>query len=188
VNRIDKLALSITDINRVQQYADFNKLMNAFVLRIVFFDSLGKCVCKVTVQIFLATNSAMCFTSNFSVHKFQKLFFLLERKYGVKVRRCTLCTTVWTYSLLSKIGDLGSFYSYMLTKHKNLEIEFNPELFPCLTLVVKNPNHHPTFVRIFHTGKVVLLGVRCVQQVANSVLFLSDLFFDFSLDCNLENF
>ena len=62
-------------------------------------------------------------------------------------------------------------------------VEYEPELFPCITLSYKNAT-----IRIFHTGKVILLGVRHVEQVSESLKFLSDAFFDYSLLCDFENF
>jgi TATA-box binding protein (TBP) (component of TFIID and TFIIIB) len=180
---VDKLDIATLDIQTLQLYADFNQSMNAYVLRIVF---VGRS--KVTIQIFVSRKTAMCFSSNLSTAMFNYLFRLLNCKYGINVFQCTLCTTVWTYSFMSRIGDLGLFYAYIQANQSNLEIEFNPEIFPCLTLVVKHFHHQNTYVRIFHTGKVVLLGVKCTEQVVSAVEFLSNMFFDYSLSCNLNNF
>ena len=40
----------------------------------------------------------------------------------------------------------------------------------------------------FHTGKINLLGIHCVEQVSEIVEFLSTVYFDYSLSCNFDNF
>ena len=52
VNRVDKLQLSEVDEKLLLARAKYNKLMNSFVLRID----------KVTLQVFLVTRKAMCFS------------------------------------------------------------------------------------------------------------------------------
>ena len=141
--------------------------MNSFVLRIVFCNGSHKS--KVTLQIFLSHSTAMCFTCNFTADMYYELFYLLDTKYGIKVKTCSLCTSVWTYHLLSRIGDLSKFYWYLVKCFPS--VEYEPELFPCITLLYKN-----TIVRIFQMGKFNLLGVK---QVSEIVEFLSDTYFDY---------
>ena len=62
-------------------------------------------------------------------------------------------------------------------------IEYEPELFPCITLLYKS-----TTVFIFHMCKINLLGMRCVEKVSKIVEILSDAYFDYSLSCNFDNF
>ena len=160
-------------------YADYNQLMNLFVLHIVFCN--GSHNSKVTLRIFLLRSTAMCFTCNFTADMFYELFYLLDTKYGIKVKTCSLCTSVWVYHLLSRIGDLSKFYRY-LVKHFP-SVEYKPELFVCITLLYKN-----TTVHIFHTGKINLSGVKQVEQVSEIVEFLSDAYFDCLVSCNFDNF
>ena len=101
----------------------------------------------------------------------------------MKVKTCSLCTSVWTYHILSRIGDLSKFYWCLIKCFYTCTIEYEPELFPCITLLYKN-----TTVRIFHTGKINLLGVKQAEQVSEIVEFLSDAYFDYSLLCNFNNF
>ena len=176
-NRVDKLTFEHIDRYRLLPYADYNQLMNSFVLRIVFCNGSHKS--KVTLQIFLLPSTAMCFTCNFTAD----MFYLLDTKYGIKVKTCSLCTSVWVYHLLSRIGELSKFYWYLVKRFSTCTIEYEPELFPCITLLYKN-----TTVRIFHTGKINLLGVKQVEQVSEIVEILSDAYFDCSLSCNFDNF
>ena len=89
-------------------YADYNQLMNSFMLRIVFCNGSHKS--KVTLQIFLLHSTAMCFTCNFMADMFYEFFYILDTNYGIKVKTCSLCTSVWVYHLLSRIGNLSKFY------------------------------------------------------------------------------
>ena len=43
-----------------------------------------------------------------------KYFIYWIQKYGIKVKTCSLCTSVWKYRLLSRIGDLSKFYWYLV--------------------------------------------------------------------------
>ena len=119
----------------------------------------------------------MCLTSNFTSDMFYELFYLLDTKYGIKVKTCSLCTSVWTYHLLSRIGNLSKFYWYLIKCFSS--VEYEPELFLCITLLYRN-----TTVHIFHMGKINLLGVKQVEQVSEIVEFLSNTYFDYSLSCN----
>jgi hypothetical protein len=177
-NRVDRLWLTGIDVQRLLLDAVYNKLMNSYVLRIAFGSN-----CKATLQIFLSHNSAMCFTSNCSPVMLMYLFNVLARKYGIIVKTCRLCTTVWSYCLLSKIGDLGKFYMHVLTFYPELKIDFNPEVFPCLTI-----HFGESHLRVFHTGKVVLLGIKCTAQLTSAVDLMSDLFFGYSLSKDFGNF
>ena len=136
VNRVDKLTLEHIDRHRLIPYVDYNQLMNSFVLCIVFCNGSHKS--KVTLQIFLSRSTAMCFTCNFTADMFYELFYLLDTKYGIKVVTCSLCTSVWTYHLLSRIGDLSKFY-WCLVK-RLFSVEYEPKLFSCITLLYKKYN------------------------------------------------
>ena len=114
---------------------------------------------------------------------FYEIFYLLDTKYGIKVNAYSLCTSVWTYRLLSRIGNLSKFYWYLIKRFSTCITTYEPELFPCITLLYKN-----TTVRIFHTGKINLLEIRFVEQVSEIVEFLSTIYFEYSLSCNFDNF
>lgn len=176
MNRVDKLTLTKIDLQQLYQYAVQNNSMNSFVLRINFRS-------KVTLQVFVSSKTAMCFTSNFSQQDFYDLFFLLCNKYGIEVKLCKLCTSVWTWELLSRIGNVHKFYLYCKSVQPTLSYEYEPELFPCLTI-----SFNSKVARVFHTGKVVFLGIRHVSEIVGPLNLLSELFFDYSLSCNLENF
>ena len=108
VNRVDKLTLEHIDRYCLLPYVDYNQLMNSFVLRIVFCNGSHKS--KVTLQIFLSHSTVMCFTCNFTSDMLYGLFYLLDTRYGIKVKTCSLCTSVQAYHLLSTIGELSKFY------------------------------------------------------------------------------
>lgn len=180
VNRVDKLTIEKIDLACLRLYATYNKLLNSFVLRIKF-----RC-CKASLQIFVSKNKAMCFTCNFTNSMFSFLFDLLRKKYGVLIQTRHLCTTVWTFSLFSRVGELSKFYTFVSKEFPSLKVELEPELFPCITIVFTN--ECSTTIRIFHTGKVVLLGVLSNKQLYCAADFISTLFFDYSFSCNLENF
>jgi len=118
---------------------------------------------------------------------YRYLFSLLQSKYSVQVTLMKLCTSVWAYQLLCRVGDLGKFYSFLCKVTPYTIIDYTPELFPCVTITF-NSSESQTFARIFHTGKVVLLGVRSLVQLGEVIPKLSGLFFDYSLQCNLDNF
>ena len=105
INRVDKLTLEHIDRYRLLPYADYNNLMNSFVMHIVFCN--GSHESKATSQIFLSRSIVMCFTCNFTADMFYELFYLRDTKYGIKTKTCSLCTSIWTYHLLLRIGDLS---------------------------------------------------------------------------------
>ena len=112
---------------------------------------------------------------------FYELFHSLNTKYGVRVKTCSLCTFVWTYCSLSRIGELSKFYWYLVTRFPTCT-EYEPELFPCITI-----NFCKVSIRMFHISKINLLGVQQVKQVSEIVEFLLAAYFDYSLSCNLDN-
>ena len=57
VNRVDKLTLEHIDRYCLLPYADYNQLMNSFVLRIVFCN--GSHNSKVTLEIFLLRSTCI---------------------------------------------------------------------------------------------------------------------------------
>ena len=180
VNRVDKLTLEHIDRHCLLLYANYNHLTNSFVLRIVFYNGSHKS--KVTLQKSLSRCMTIRFTSNFTSDMFYELFYLLDTKHGIKVKTCSLCTSARTYRLLSRIGDLSKFYWYLIKHFSTCTIEYEPELFPCITLLYKNT------VGMFHTGKINLLGIRCAEQVSEIVEFLLTIYFEYSLSCNFNNF
>ena len=106
VNRVDKLTLVCFARHCLLcLYADYNHLMNSFVVCIIFCNGSNKSIAKATFQLFLLRCTVMCFTCNFITDMFYELFYLLNTKYGIKVETCHLCTSEWTYRLLSRIGD-----------------------------------------------------------------------------------
>ena len=123
VNRVDKLTLEYIDRHCLLPYADYNHLMNSFVLRIIFCNGNNKSIAKVTLQLFLSRGSAMCFTCNFTINLVYELFYLLNTKYGIKVKTCSLCTSVWSYHLLWRIGELSKFYGYLIKRFSTVEYE-----------------------------------------------------------------
>ena len=75
---------------------------------------------------------------------------------------------------------MSKFYWYLIKRFSTCTIEYEPELFPCITLLYKN-----TTVRIFHTCKINLFGVEKVPEI---IEILSDAYFNYSLSCNFDNF
>jgi hypothetical protein len=128
----------------------------------------------------------MCFTCNFSSSCFSYLFDLLHVKYGIQVQSWRTCTSVWTFSLFSRVGDLSKLYAFISNSYPALCVELEPELFSCISLI--HVNVRRTTIRIFHTGKVVLLGVLNCEQLSCAIDFLSVLFYDYSLSRNFDNF
>ena len=121
----------------------------------------------------------MCFTRNFTSDMFNDLFHLLNTKYGVKVKACRLCISVWTYRLLSRIGDLSKFLWYSVKHFLTCKIEYmNPSCFHALINFCKASIH------MFHTDKINFLGICSVEQVSEIVEFQ----IDYSLSCNFEFF
>jgi hypothetical protein len=178
VNRVDRLTIDNLDVPSLHRHAQYNKLMNSFVLRILFHSLDSVCVCKVTLQVFVTKGTAMCFTCNFSVDHFHHLFSLLKVKYGLTIKQCSMCTSVWSYSHWGKIGNLAAFYNFMYKECTLYPVFYHPELFACVTILLKA--HHCT-VRVFHTGNVVLLGIRSSKQVESVVHVLNGLMTDFVL-------
>ena len=56
-------------------YADYNHLMNSFVLRLVFCNGSNKSIAKVALQLFLSRYSAMCFTHQMLDVELQVILF-----------------------------------------------------------------------------------------------------------------
>ena len=81
VNRVDKLQLCEVDEKLLLRYGK-HKLMNSFVLRID----------DVTLQVFLVTKKAMCFS-----HSVDVVTALLP--YGICIKESTLCTSTWVVKL-----------------------------------------------------------------------------------------
>ena len=117
VNRVDKLTFFDLQEHSLQTDATFNKPLQSFVLRMKF-----SCQRKVTLQVFVCSATAMCFTRNCVPSDFYRLFHLLYEKYNVVVKSCSLCTTVWNYTLLSKV-NLFMFYKYICEHYFSVKIE-----------------------------------------------------------------
>jgi TATA-box binding protein (TBP) (component of TFIID and TFIIIB) len=64
---------------------------------------------------------------------------------------------------MSKIGGLGKFSLHISSFYPELQTYFNSEEFPCLSIHFKESH-----LRVFHTGKVVLLGIKCTEQLTNT--------------------
>lgn len=179
VNRVDKLTFS--KLPSVKELL-FNKQLQAFVLRVKF-----TCKRKVTLQIFVSTKTAMCFTSGFSAADISKFFTWLYNRYKFVVKQCFLCTSVWRYCLLSGV-NLYKFYYFIHKNYPHAKIDYEPELFPCITIIVKVYSSRNITCRIFHSGKVNVLGVVCFKEVVEAVSVLDEMFFDFSLKQDFNNF
>ena len=160
-NCVFRLDLKI-DANRLQQYAVLNKSLNCFKLKLK----------NVTLQIFLTSSCAMCFLKSYNLPKLDE--------YGLVIKNFRLVTTVYTYKLLSKIVNMNTFYS--ICRKVTKSVNFEPELFPCLTLKCFGVT-----VRIFHSGSVIILGAKQEQQLVKAIRYLNDLYFEYSVHCNFEN-
>ena len=182
VNRVDKLTFFGMQEHSLQTDATFNKLLQSFVLHMKF-----SCQCKVTLQVFVCSATAMCFTRNFVPSDFHRLFQLLYEKYNVVVKSCSLCTTVWNYTLLSKV-NLFMFYKYIREHYPSVKIEYEPELFACLNMVLRVCTGRTVTCRVFHSGKVNVLGVTCSREANEAVAFIDSVLFDYSIQCSFDNF
>ena len=100
VNCVDKLTLEHIDRHRLLPYADYNNLMNSFVLHIVFCNSSHKS--KLALQIILSRGTAMCFTCNFMADMFHELFYLLDTKCGIKSRNLSFVYICMDISFIVK--------------------------------------------------------------------------------------
>ena len=165
VNRVDKLTLHHIDTERLQQFATWNRHMNSFVLRIP----------NVTVQVFSVSKKAMCFTRT-SHKNMSKLIDLLRTKYGIHVKHHHLCTTTWSGSLSCNSVNLYYFYSYCREHFSTCSMWFEPELFPCITLLYKSVT-----TRIFHSGKIILLGVKNHVEAMDAANFICTTFIAYSM-------
>ena len=164
--------------------------MNSFLLRI--YKKSCSCKTKATLQVFISTSKAMCFTSNFEFDDFLYLYKYLYIHCGIKVVKCRLVTSVWIYNFMKPIKNLQKFYSFCKTQ-KGLIFEYEPELFPCVTLKIPKSNFVEkekamVTARIYHTGKVVLLGIQCVRELVIPLETLFSLWFNFTIENNFDNF
>ena len=150
VNRVDKLQLCEVDEKLLLRYGKHNKLMNAYVLRID----------KVTLQVFLLTRKAMCFS-----HSVDVVTALLP--YGNRIKESTLCTSTWVAKLDVHQLNLYQVFSFLVKHYNTFYMYYEPELFHCITV-----KHNKITLRIFHSGKVVLLGVKCVCELVESWKFI----------------
>ena len=155
----------------------YNKHLNCRVLRMRFGNS------KITLQIFVATNKVMCFSSD--MLNFSHAFYVLYKKYGIEVISRKLCTSVWCFRLLSQILNMSNFYDHCLLANPHLLYSFEPELFPCIS--ISNFANCSVVMRVFKTGKVIILGVRHVREIVEPLAMLSSMFFDYSLSVDFNN-
>ena len=153
------------DVDKLRQCATANKLMNCYTLKLT----------NATVQVFLVSRRAMCF-----VRKSKVLPNVSD--YGLVVKSSRLVTSVYTSSLLSKVCNMNKFYRLCKSAHSNLSILYEPEIFPCIHMKCFDVT-----MRLFHTGKVILLGVKSPNQLAEPLRFLSDVYFDYTLAHNFDN-
>ena len=159
VNRVDKLQLCEVYEKLLLRYGKHNKLMNAYVLRID----------KVTLQVFLLTRKAMCFS-----HSVDVVAALLP--YGIRIKESTLCTSTWIAKLDVQQLNLYEFVSFLVKHCGSYYMCFEPELFHCITV-----KHNKITLRIFRSGKVVLLGVKRVCELVESWKFICNAFEKYTL-------
>jgi TATA-box binding protein (TBP) (component of TFIID and TFIIIB) len=105
------------------------------------------------------------------------MFQMLNVNYGLVVETCILSTSVWSYALLSRIPVMLGFYKYCKSVHPELSYDFEPELFPCMTIC--KFAHKSVMLRVFYTGKVIILGVRHVSEIVEPLLIVTNMFFDY---------
>ena len=159
MNRVDKLQLCEVDEKLLLRYGKHNKLMNSFVLRID----------KLTLQVFLVTKKAMCFS-----HSVNVVTALLP--YGIRIKESTLCTSTWVAKLNVQSLNLYEFFSFLVKHFSKHFMYFEPELFHCITV-----KHNKITLRIFRSGKVVALGVKRVCELVESWDFICDAFNKYKL-------
>ena len=174
VNRVDKLTFASRNI--CYPLLTHNKLMNSFVLRMKIGSG------KLTLQVF--KNSIMCLSNNFC--NFSYAFYILSKKFGIQVKTYSLCTSVWTYQLLGRIMHMADFYSQCLSAKPRLLYVFEPELFPCIT--ISKFSNCSVVLRVFKTGKVIILGVKHVKEIVSPLAILESMFFDYSMSEGFANF
>ena len=124
---------------------------------------------KVTLQVFLVTKKAMCFS-----HSVDVVTALLP--YGIRIKESTLCTSIWVAKLNVQSLNLYKFFSFLVLHHRKYNIYFEPELFHCITV-----KHNTITSRIFRSGKVVALGVKRVCELVESWDFICDAFNKYKL-------
>lgn len=182
VNRIDRLVLKLTDKLLFLSCCTPNGLMKAYLVRISF-----EC-CKLTLQVFPSTGIAICFSNYVSSFDFSVALKLLPSLCGVRVLSSSLSTSVWVFQSLSPVGDLGNFLKFWRRSNPLILSDFEPELFPLLTLrfpKAKNPNKFIT-ARLSHRGKIVVLGVHHVRELVDPIQKLSNAIFNYCLDTSFS--
>ena len=163
-NCVHRLQLAI-DVNRLCQHATYNKLVNCYKLKLD----------NATLQIFLVSQCAMSFVKKSSVLPHVE-------DYGLVVKSSKMVTRVYTCNLLSKIGNMICFIELCKRLYPELNIDFEPELFPCMTL-----KYCTITMRLFHTGKVVFLGVKDPCNLAKAFDFVFNLYFEYCLAHHFDN-
>ena len=157
-NAVYRLELEI-DINRLRQHVTLNRQMNCYKLKL-------ECA---TVQIFLVSRSAMCF-----VRKTKVLPNVTD--YGLVIKNSRLVTCVYTLMLPLKSVNLYKFYYACRDSYPNLDVEYEPEIFPCVTIKCFNVT-----MRVFRKGKAIVLGVKSSKQLVEPLRFLSIVCFDYKM-------
>ena len=80
------------------------------------------------------------------------------------------------------------FYKYIRKQYPSVKIEYEPELFACINMILRVCTGRPVTCRVFHTGKVIVLGVVCSREANEAVTFIDSVLFDYSLQCSFDNF
>jgi hypothetical protein len=184
VNRIDRLALKLIDKQLFFSSCVQNRFMKSYIIRI-------ECKCsKITLQVFSTSWVAICFSCKLSSSDISDVYSLLPSTCGIQVLSSSIASSVWVYQAISPIGDLRKFLKFCLSVYPCLLYNFEPELFPLLTLRFLKQDSSKRFVtaRLSHRGKIVFLGVQHVCELAEPIHKLSSLIFDFCLAnsfCNM---
>ena len=183
VNRIDKLQLELIDKKLFFAISVPNVLMNSRVLRFSFVGA------KFTIQVFLSKLSAMIMCNKTSEIEYSKFLSLLPEICGIRVVQLKIVTSVWVFQAIPVIGDLRIFLNYCRKTIPELQFEYEPELFPLLTVRIKKENSKKSCVtaRISHKAKIVFLGIQNVSELIEPLRLLSALIFDFSMFISFSN-
>jgi hypothetical protein len=183
VNRIDRLVLKLTNKQLFFSSCVQNRLMKSYIVRI-------ECKCsKLTLQVFSTSWIAICFSCKLSSSQLSDVFCLLPSTCGIQVLSSSIASSVWVYQAISPIGDLRNFLKFCLSMYPCLMYDFEPELFPLLTLRFFKRDSQCRFVtaRLSHRGKIVFLGVQHVCELVDPIEKLSSLIFDFCLANSFSN-
>ena len=133
--------------------------MNARVFRFIYVGV------KFTIQVFLSKLSAMLMSNKASEKEYSKFLNFLPKLCGIRVLECKIATSVWIYQAIPAIGDLGIFLNYCKREKPELQFDYEPELFPLLTVRIRKQNNLFVTARISHRAKIVFLGIHHVSEL-----------------------